>query len=132
MSILTRETILAAQDLLTEDVPVPEWGGTVRVRMFTGTERDAFASSLVGADGKTDLTNYRARLLAASIVDESGAHPFTDADVAALSGKSALALERVFTVADRLNSTGAAAVDTAEKNSLPAQSDVSTSASPAT
>lgn len=32
MTILTKQAILTAQDLKTEDVAVPEWGGEVRVR----------------------------------------------------------------------------------------------------
>lgn len=130
--LLSRDAILGAQDLKTEDVPVPEWGGTVRVRMMSGIERDAFSNSLLGSEGKTDLTNYRAKLVAASIVDESGAREFSESDVQALGGKSASALERVFVVADRLNTMGAAAVDTAEKNSLPTPSDASSTGSPAT
>jgi hypothetical protein len=34
-NLLTRAAILAA-DLLFEDVPVPEWGGTVRVWALSG------------------------------------------------------------------------------------------------
>lgn len=116
MPILNREAILAAQDLQTQTVPVPEWGGEVIVRMMTGTERDAFGTSLLGADGKPDMANYRAKLLAATLVDEAGARLFTADDVAALGGKSAAAVERVFEVANTLNALSPAAVDTAEKN----------------
>ena len=41
MTLLSKSAILCANDLQTEDVDVPEWGGTVRVRSFTGRERDA-------------------------------------------------------------------------------------------
>ena len=47
MSLLSKTAILTANDLQTEDVEVPEWGGAVRVRSFTGRERDAFESSMV-------------------------------------------------------------------------------------
>jgi len=43
---LNKEQILRADDLKTEEVDVPEWGGSVRVRVLTGTERDAFESSI--------------------------------------------------------------------------------------
>ena len=65
MTLLSKTAILCANDLQTEDVEVPEWGGAVRVRSFTGRERDAFEASMVrgeGKDRKVDLTNMRARL----------------------------------------------------------------------
>ena len=34
--LLTRDAILAAADIQTETVPVPEWGGEVAVRPLTG------------------------------------------------------------------------------------------------
>ena len=76
MGLLTKERILAVDDIVTEDVDVPEWGGTVRVRGLSGTERDAFESSMIERRGKkveTNLTNLRAKLVAASVVDERAA-----------------------------------------------------------
>ncbi len=46
MGLLTKDDILGADDLATEDVEVPEWGGCVRVRALTGTERDAFEAAM--------------------------------------------------------------------------------------
>ena len=114
--VLDRDAILGAQDLPHEDVVVPEWGGTVRVRAMTGAERDKMISGLVGEDGKPDMSNYRQRLLAATIIDESGAHLFTTDDMIAIGAKSATVLDRVFAAADRLNQLGAKAVETATGN----------------
>ena len=36
MSLLSKTAILAANDLKSEDIKVPEWDGAVRVRSFTG------------------------------------------------------------------------------------------------
>ena len=47
MTYLSRDTILQREDIKTEDVEVPEWGGTVRVRGMSGVERDAFEASLI-------------------------------------------------------------------------------------
>src|SRR5690606_20312294 len=97
--LLTREAILQAEDLPTEDVEVPEWGGVVRVRGLTGAERGAFEQSIVDARGKgarMNLQNVRARLVALAVVDESGNRLFSDADVEALGRKSGRALNRVF------------------------------------
>lgn len=104
--LLTRDQILGTQDLGFEDVDVPEWGGTVRVKMLTGTERDAFEQELVIRQGKktqVNLTNIRARLVALCVADENGQRLFSQADVTELGKKSSLALNRVFAVAQRLN-----------------------------
>lgn len=104
--LLTREAILEADDLDYEDVPVPEWGGTVRVKGLTGVERDRYESTLVEfrKDGSREmrLANARARLVALAVVDAGGKPVFGREDVKALGNKSAAALERVFAVAKRL------------------------------
>lgn len=104
MALLSRDDILKVDDRKYEEVAVPEWGGTVRVRSLTGRERDQFESSLV--DKKTGqasrLANARARLVAMTLVDEDGNRLFSTDDVSALGTKSAAALERVFTAARRL------------------------------
>ena len=117
MTLLSKNDILQASDLATEDVPVPAWGGTVRVRSMTGRDRDAFSESLArDASGNVDFTNYRAKLVAKCAVDENGVQIFTEDDIAALAGKSASALATVFEVADRLNSVGASAIEDSKKN----------------
>lgn len=115
-TILSREQILAAQDLASEEVPVPEWGGTVRVRMMTGAERDALGATLLGADKKVDMSQYRIRLLAACLVDEAGEPLFGPDEVGLLGAKSGVALDRVYRVAERLNDVGAGAVEAAQGN----------------
>ena len=132
MSLLSKTAILAAQDLQTEDVEVPEWGGAVRVRSFTGRERDAFEASMVrgeGRDRKVDLTNMRARLVGLTVIDETGQRLFTDEEVDLLGAKSGAALDRVFAVAQKLNGLSGADVEELSKNSSGVPSAVSTSAS---
>ena len=132
MSLLSKTAILAAQDLQTEDVEVPEWGGAIRVRSFTGRERDAFEASMVRGDGKdrkVDLTNMRARLVGLTVIDETGQRIFTDDEVDLLGAKSGAALDRVFAVAQKLNGLSGADVDELSKNSSGVPSAVSTSAS---
>jgi hypothetical protein len=103
---LSRDDILKAEDLVTEEVDVPEWGGTVLVRGLTGRERDVFEASVFterGGKAVRDLANTRAKLAARAMVDEDGKRLFTDSDVAALGEKSGAALDRVFAVASRLS-----------------------------
>ena len=132
MSLLSKTAILAAQDLQTEDVEIPEWGGAVRVRSFTGRERDAFEASMVRGDGRdrrVDLTNMRARLVGLTVIDESGQRLFTDEEADLLGAKSGAALDRVFAVAQKLNGLSGADVEELSKNSSGVPSAVSTSAS---
>ena len=132
MSLLSKTAILAAQDLQTEDVEIPEWGGAVRVRSFTGRERDAFEASMVRGDGRdrrVDLTNMRARLVGLTVIDESGQRLFTDEEADLLGAKSGAALDRVFAIAQKLNGLSGSDVEELTKNSSGVPSAVSTSAS---
>ena len=98
MALLNREAILAANDLPTKDVSVPQWGGTVRVRSLTGAERDQFEMDMIAArrDGQVAPSNVRARYAAMCIVGEDGQNLFTATDIEALGRKSAAALDRVY------------------------------------
>ncbi|WHX19832.1 hypothetical protein QFW82_23675 [Streptomyces malaysiensis subsp. malaysiensis] len=106
---LSAEAILNAQDLPTEDVEVPEWGGTVRVRAMSGTELDRFESGFLGNDMKQlpkdkALEHYRARLAAACVIDGDGNRLFRSAaEVKRLGEKNAKALRRVCDAAMRLS-----------------------------
>lgn len=122
---LNREAILAAEDLPRELVEVPEWGGAVYVRALTGAERDQFEASIVeqrGRDMRMNMRNIRAKLVALTVVDEDGQRIFTDDDVAALGGKSAAALDRLFAVAQRLSGLSKEDVEELAKNSESVQS----------
>jgi hypothetical protein len=114
---LSRDAILASRNTLrSEDVEVPEWGGIVRIREMTGSERDAWEQSLVGAKGKINIENVRARLVSRCAVDESGARLFSDEDAEALGQTSAAALERVARVAQKLNKLSETDLEEAKGN----------------
>ncbi len=130
MTLLSKTEILTANDLQTEDITVPEWGGSVRVRSFTGRERDAFEASMVRGDGKdrkVDLTNMRARLVGLTVIDETGQRLFTDEEADLLGAKSGAALDRVFAVAQKLNGLSGSDVEELTKNSSGVPSAASTS-----
>lgn len=109
MASLKRNQILEADDIKVELVPVPEWGGDVYVKGLNGTERDKFEASTVtvtrGGRQKQNLENLRARLIVLTVIDpdDNGLPLFTEADVAKLGKKSAVALDRVFTVARKVS-----------------------------
>lgn len=97
--MLTREMILAADDLKTEPVEVPEWGGSVFVRTMSAGERDRFEAAHL----KSPERDFRARLAVACVCDEAGKPVFTAEDVPSLSSKSGAALTRIFEAASKLN-----------------------------
>lgn len=130
MKLLNKAAILGVEDLKHEDVPVPAWGGTVRVRMMTGAERDEWRGAISGGEDKPAPGQMAAALLAATCVDESGARLFTIEDMDVLLEKSAAALDILTEVAMRLNGLGGSAVSDAAKNSVSTQSDDSGSALP--
>jgi len=128
---LTRDAILAADDLKKETVEVPEWGGSVTIREFTAAERDLFESEwLKGKAAGTETDNIRARLVSRTLITDTGERMFSDAEIAILGNKSATALDRLFTVAQRINGMSGAAVDELEKNSGGDRNDDSVSGSP--
>lgn len=102
MALLTKEAILNADDLKKEVVSVPEWGGEIVIGAMTGAARDEWEQALVDTKG-ANLNNLRARLVAATALDENGNRIFSSADVEALGKKSGAALERCVRVAQRLN-----------------------------
>lgn len=121
MTLLSKSSILSADDLKHEDINVPAWGGSVRVRAMTGTERDEFRALTADADS-TRIGMFAAALLVATLVDESGERLFSANDMAALQAKSASSLDGPAMVAMRLNGLGGGAVEDAEKNSVSDQS----------
>jgi hypothetical protein len=114
LPFLTRAEILAKKDIVTDIVDVPEWGGRLRVRGLTGTERDLYEESITATTkevvkGRVKerrsmvAKGVRAKLCALCIVDEGGTRIFTDEDIDILGDKSAVALQRVFDAAARLS-----------------------------
>lgn len=104
--LLTRADILAAQDMRSEAVAVPEWGGAVLVRGLSGRARDSLEGRFSDERGRTDrskMGDFRAAFVAQTAIDEEGALLFSEADIKALGEKSSIALQRVFEVAIRLS-----------------------------
>lgn len=115
MTLLTKEAILAANDRRTQDVEVPEWGGTVRVSTMSASERDKWEAETYGGD-KPNTQDFRARFVALCLVDDKGERMFSEKDIAALGKKSAAALHRVFKAAQALNALTDAEVEAIEGN----------------
>ena len=105
--MLNKDQILKADDLKTSIEDVPEWGGKVKIKQMTGSERDAFEQATYRKNGKdyeVNMKDMRARLCASCIIDDKGVRIFDDADIVELSKKSAIVLDRLFTACQELNS----------------------------
>ncbi|KKK73275.1 hypothetical protein LCGC14_2895450 [marine sediment metagenome] len=120
LPLLSREQILAQTEVRMVRENVPEWGGSVYVRIVSGAERDRFeASTQNQTGGGHNLVNFRARFAAMVLCDDKGDALFTPADVEALGKLSSggAALDRIFDAGRHLNRMTAEDVEELTKNS---------------
>lgn len=115
---LSADAILAADDIVTETVDCPEWGGKVHVKAMTGADRDAFEQS-IRRNGEIDVTNARAKLLVRVLVNENGTRIFADRHAPDLGKKSSLVINRLYEVAARLSGMSDEEQEALEGNSEP-------------
>lgn len=98
-AFLSRESILAKNDIEYSRVHVPQWGGYLRIRGLTGKERTALEKGMqkpVRRKGRIeyerDLKFFRERVVIYGTIDEQGQPLFTEKDLDALSTKSSAAV----------------------------------------
>lgn len=124
--LLSKDEIFGMDDIPVEEVVVPEWGNRkVLVCGLTAAGKNAYQASLLeikGTSRKVRIENATAKLLVRTIVNRQRQPIFTETDIERLGSKSAAALERLATVANRLS--GMDEQENAEilKNSEAAQS----------
>lgn len=112
--LLTRDAILAADDLTTERVSVPEWGGTVLVRALPLAEMGVFEIDAAAEDRSN--AEVMARMVALCACDGAGNPLFTLDDVAALNRKAKEPVMRVARAAIRINALTETDVEDLAKN----------------
>ena len=113
-----RDLILAAQDIPSESVDVPEWGVKVEVRGMTGAERTRIMDKAVGQTGDVNLQFvYPEIVIATSFDPEICEQIFSPQDRDALLAKSANALDRLASVGMRLSGFTQESADVAGKDS---------------
>lgn len=115
--MLTKEQILARNDLPTEIVEIQEWGGSVKLRGLSAGEREALEQEVTNKQGKVETKNLRAKLLVRSIVNENNEKIFTEADIDALNTKSSFVIDKLFLAAQRLNGMSNDAIEEMKGNS---------------
>lgn len=123
MVLIGRKQIDDAVDLKTEDVPVPEWGGEVRLRELSSKERSLIEATTIGAKGQAielrieAFKTLREKTVAAALIDQDGKRLYQDKEVAQLGLKSGQIVERLFQKVQKLSGMTEAAVKDAEGNS---------------
>ena len=116
MALLNRDAILNAQDVATKEVDVPEWGGMIRVRSMTVSERNEFARRAASSEEKTSVGAWLVTLLA---IDESGNRLFKAEDIEELEKRNFKAVDTVVNAILEVNQIGDKEVEAAEKKSSP-------------
>lgn len=105
--LLSKDEIFGMDDIPVEEVIVPEWKNRkVLVCGLTAAGKNAYQASLLeikGSSRRVRMENALAKLLVRTIVNRQRQPIFTETDIERLGGKSAAALERLATVANRLS-----------------------------
>jgi hypothetical protein len=113
-----RDQILAAEDIPSEKVQIPEWGVTIEVRGMTGAERTRIMDKAVDQQGGVNLQFvYPEIVIATSFDDVTGEQIFKPSDRDTLLTKSAVALDRLAQVGMRLSGFTQESADEAGKDS---------------
>ncbi len=119
---LSKRAILEAKDIKTKEVDVPEWGGSVCIRIISGADRDVFEQAY--SEKKMDA--FRTRFLVLTLCDESGDRLFTNDEIDSLNNKSSRVINRLFDAAWEFNAFTPASVEALGNDSPSDQSASST------
>lgn len=112
------DIIIAADDIESETVEVPQWGVTVVVKSMTAGDRAKLLSGAINNGGQLDFEEVLPDVVILCTYDpETGERVFGPQHREAVMGKSAAAVETVATVAMRLSGLNDDAVDAAGKDS---------------
>ena len=106
MAILNMKQILSADDLESQTMTIPEWGGEVIIRTMTEADRSKIEASVIQQNGSNQSVNmerYKVKIVVASLVDEEGKRLFTQKSIDALRQKSARPINRIVNAAQKLN-----------------------------
>jgi hypothetical protein len=133
MALLSRAQIDRAPDIKTRDEYVEEWGGEVRLRGMTGTEKARINGTMVATVGMSvrlranAIAEVQLRTLCSCIVDEEGNKLYAEDEYEDLGKKSAGVLERLYEISQDISGATAEAVEEAEEDFDETPSEPSTS-----
>lgn len=123
---LSKEAILKAPITGLKQIEIPEWGGSIYLRKWSGKDRNKFLAASVSISGNGDVeVNYNSlfdnmvKAVALTLCDETGLRLFDDSeeDVSLLGNKEHDVLQRLYNESIELNSLKAGSVEEAAKNS---------------
>jgi hypothetical protein len=115
MPALTKDQILAANDMDLLEIEVPEWNGSVFCRVMSVGERDAYEREWIGKR-ETGVENFRTKFLQRVLCNKDGELLFSAEEVALLSKKSARVMARLWDKAMKHNHLMADDVEELAKN----------------
>ena len=121
LPFLTADDILAADDIKMEAVPVPEWGGKVRVRGFdvrtaNDLRRQATIKNPRTNEERVDNDRLEALMFCAGVVDGKGEPLFTMAQYPQIQKKAAKPFNAVLAAVLAASGIGEAAAQAAAKS----------------
>jgi hypothetical protein len=112
---LSRDEINPVTDRRLKEIEIPEWGGSVCLRIMTCNEKDIWEHQFHGK--KVTPTIIRAALVAKCLCDENGVRLYTDQQTDELGAKSCVVLDRLFDICMKSNRFSKEDVDELAKNS---------------
>lgn len=113
---LSIDDIVGVNDAGVTPIDVPEWHGTVGIRVITGAEREQFQRAARAQQSGQDI-DLRLLLLSMTLCDQQGDRLFVGDRLATLGAKSGVVLERLCAEAIRINRLGEEAESDAGKPS---------------
>lgn len=115
MALIKFDEALKTQDLPTVDIPIPEWGGSVRVRHWTLAERNEFSKRNASDADKKQTGEW---LLCLLCVNEDGSQWCPPERVAELDKKNPKAIDAIVSgIIKLMGGVTEEEVKAAEKNS---------------
>ena len=112
MGMLSKSSVLSADDFRYAVVPCPEWGGDMRVRGLTAAEQ-AMISKKVNAKQTDDIAVVVAIM---GCVDDNGERFFDQSDRDTLKTKSYAVLDRLAKKILELSGNGEDGIEASRKN----------------
>lgn len=112
--MLTKEQLLEQIKTRCEEVSVPGLTGTLRVRVMSGYDRDAF-QKVLQSEGITDSAYFGA-LITTCVLNEDGSPMFSESEVETLRSSHAELVRAIGIEVQRINGLGQAAEGAAAKN----------------
>lgn len=112
--LLNKQQIKDVDDLPTQIVEMPEWGGEIKLRAMSAKNRIDFEKRNSAA--KTELETMIS-LIMFSCIDENNELMFNDDDYEFLANKSAKSLMRIFSEAIKMSTLSNEGLETKAKNS---------------